>query len=81
MTTEAATTTPPPQTPSELVLQMFAEGGLPGVYRGVAPELIRGMLSAAAMLMIKERVHGFSQRIISSAKNGAANGSAKRLPS
>lgn len=56
--------TPSSISPSGMVLKVFAEEGLPGVYRGIAPELTRGMLSAAVMLMIKERVHVFSQRLL-----------------
>ncbi|EKU22349.1 peroxisomal membrane protein pmp47b [Nannochloropsis gaditana CCMP526] len=38
--------------------------GVPGLYRGMAPELTRGVLSAALMLMIKERLYDFNKRML-----------------
>lgn len=39
-----------------MVLQMFADGGLGEVFRGIGPELTRGVLSAALMMMAKEKI-------------------------
>lgn len=39
-----------------MVLEMFADGGLGEVFRGIGPELTRGVLSAALMMMAKEKI-------------------------
>lgn len=39
-----------------MVLQMFADGGMGEVFRGIGPELTRGVLSAALMMMAKEKI-------------------------
>ena len=39
-----------------MVLQMFNDGGLGEVFRGIGPELTRGVLSAALMMMAKEKI-------------------------
>jgi len=71
------TPTPPTESPSAVVLRILADEGVGGVYRGIAPELVRGMLSAALMLMIKERVHGFSQRVVLGARHPSASSSSR----
>jgi hypothetical protein len=39
-----------------LLLQMWQREGVAGLYQGLGPELTRGVLSSALMLMIKEKV-------------------------
>ena len=39
-----------------MVLDMFRDGGLGEVFRGIGPELTRGVLSAALMMMAKEKI-------------------------
>ena len=39
-----------------MVLEMFNDGGLGEVFRGIGPELTRGVLSAALMMMAKEKI-------------------------
>ena len=36
--------------------QQYERGGVAGLYQGIGPELTRGVLSSALMLMIKERI-------------------------
>jgi len=39
-----------------MVMEMLADGGLGEVFRGIGPELTRGVLSAALMMMAKEKI-------------------------
>mmetsp|Transcript_75731 Transcript_75731/g.215678 ORF Transcript_75731/g.215678 Transcript_75731/m.215678 type:complete len:99 (-) Transcript_75731:2946-3242(-) len=43
---------------------MLEEGDVGNLYRGVGPELFRGMLSSAVMLMVKERIYLVNRRLI-----------------
>uniref|UniRef100_A0A7S2D2F3 Uncharacterized protein n=1 Tax=Florenciella parvula TaxID=236787 RepID=A0A7S2D2F3_9STRA len=43
---------------------MLEEGNVGNLYRGVGPELFRGMLSSAVMLMVKERIYLVNRRLI-----------------
>lgn len=45
-----------PKTTTSILKQQWAFAGLSGLYQGICPELARGVLSAALMLMIKERI-------------------------
>ena len=38
--------------------------GYGGLYRGIAPELFRGMLSTALLMMVKEKIYLFNRRLI-----------------
>lgn len=42
----------------DILWNQWQSKGLPGIFQGLGPELTRGVLSAALMLMIKERVAG-----------------------
>jgi hypothetical protein len=35
---------------------IYADEGLKGLYQGIGPELSRGVMSAAIMMMVKERI-------------------------
>jgi len=41
-----------------MICAMYGRGGVADVYRGIGPELTRGVLSTALMLMVKERITG-----------------------
>lgn len=43
--------------------------GISGIFQGLGPELTRGVLSAAVMLMIKERIGGSMQTLLSTRKD------------
>jgi hypothetical protein len=45
-----------PQSILGLLAALVREGGFFSLYRGFGPELLRGVLSSAIMLMIKEKV-------------------------
>mmetsp|Transcript_6554 Transcript_6554/g.9967 ORF Transcript_6554/g.9967 Transcript_6554/m.9967 type:complete len:379 (-) Transcript_6554:112-1248(-) len=45
-----------PNTIPGIIQQLYQTGGVSELYRGVGPELTRGVLSAALMLMIKEQI-------------------------
>jgi adenine nucleotide transporter 17 len=68
---QAASTEPRSKSISGSLKGILATEGVAGLYRGVKPELFRGMLSAAIMLMIKERVLSFSKRLIESRKKSS----------
>mmetsp|Transcript_13318 Transcript_13318/g.20209 ORF Transcript_13318/g.20209 Transcript_13318/m.20209 type:complete len:97 (-) Transcript_13318:23-313(-) len=40
----------------ETVVAMHREGGLSQLFQGLGPELTRGVLSAALMMMVKEQI-------------------------
>ena len=48
---------------TESINAVWQSEGIAGVYRGIKPELFRGMLSAAVMLMVKERIYVVNRRI------------------
>ena len=41
---------------SEMLLKMYKDEGMKSMFQGLGPELFRGVLSAAIMLMIKEKI-------------------------
>mmetsp|Transcript_7172 Transcript_7172/g.14921 ORF Transcript_7172/g.14921 Transcript_7172/m.14921 type:complete len:345 (-) Transcript_7172:37-1071(-) len=41
-----------------LLRAVYEDEGMAGVFRGIGPELTRGVLSAALMLMVKEKIRG-----------------------
>ena len=51
-TSSSSSTTSIPQ----MLREMYAEGGLGAWFQGLGPELTRGVLSSALMLMIKEQI-------------------------
>jgi hypothetical protein len=56
-----------PKTTTSILNEQWNRAGLAGLYQGLSPELTRGVLSAALMLMIKERIaekvqHAFSTK-------------------
>ena len=55
-----------PITPTiwELLTENYANGGLKALYKGLGPELTRGVLSAALMMMVKERISGSVKKIL-----------------
>ena len=58
-----ATSTPPP-TIWKLLMENYTDGGLKALYQGLGPELTRGVLSAALMMMVKERISGGVKTIL-----------------
>ena len=55
---------PTNKTTASVLWRQWKLEGLPGLYRGLAPELTRGALSAAIMLAIKERLAEYIQYLI-----------------
>mmetsp|Transcript_9217 Transcript_9217/g.19980 ORF Transcript_9217/g.19980 Transcript_9217/m.19980 type:complete len:448 (-) Transcript_9217:238-1581(-) len=55
---------PPPQTIWKLLAETYARGGWKALYQGLGPELTRGVLSAALMMMVKERIGGGVKKIL-----------------
>jgi len=55
-----------PSTPNiwELLTENYTNGGLKVLYQGLGPELTRGVLSAALMMMVKERISGGIKKIL-----------------
>jgi len=51
----------------EMLGEIYKEKGLGGIFQGIGPELTRGVMSAAMMLMIKEKIHGGVKSLV---KNG-----------
>ena len=41
-----------------ILRQVWAKEGAPGLYRGMRPQLVKGVTNAALMLVIKERIGG-----------------------
>eukprot|EP00536_Pseudo-nitzschia_multiseries_P006439 jgi/Psemu1/255388/estExt_Genewise1Plus.C_1360020 len=52
------TSPPPSQSIWKLLLENYTQGGRKALYQGLGPELARGVLSAALMMMVKERISG-----------------------
>lgn len=44
------------RSPIAVIAAQLRQGGIVGLYQGVAPELIRGVLSTALMLSLKEKI-------------------------
>ena len=42
----------------QMLKAIYADEGLTGLFQGIGPELTRGVLSAAMMLMVKEKIYG-----------------------
>jgi len=39
-----------------MIAQMYNDGGMAEIFQGIGPELTRGVLSAALMMMVKEKI-------------------------
>jgi solute carrier family 25 (peroxisomal adenine nucleotide transporter), member 17 len=48
----------------QLLKTSYATGGVASLYHGLGPELTRGVLSAALMMMVKERISGGVKRVL-----------------
>lgn len=48
----------------KLLAENYTHGGLKALYQGLGPELTRGVLSAALMMMVKERISGSVKKIL-----------------
>jgi len=53
-----------PQTIWALLLDNYTQGGWKALYQGLGPELTRGVLSAALMMMVKERISGGVKKLL-----------------
>jgi hypothetical protein len=53
----------------ETLLQTYTIDGLSGLYRGLGPELTRGVLSAALMMTVKERINVGVKRTLYGSNN------------
>jgi len=53
-----------PTTIWKLLAKNYSDGGLKALYQGLGPELTRGVLSAALMMMVKERISGGVKKIL-----------------
>ena len=53
-----------PPTIWKLLVENYSKGGLKALYQGLGPELTRGVLSAALMMMVKERISGGVKKIL-----------------
>jgi hypothetical protein len=47
--------------------RLVQEEGWGALYRGISPELFRGVLSAAIMLAFKEKIFAFNKRLLTPA--------------
>lgn len=54
----------PPATIWKLLAENYSRGGMKALYQGLGPELTRGVLSAALMMMVKERISGGVKKIL-----------------
>lgn len=63
-----------PRSVGQVVRGILKDEGAAGLFKGLAPELLRGVFSAAIMLMVKEKV----QRATRKALRGAAAGRRRR---
>ena len=68
-TSKASTTTADGKpAPAPGVLQVWADimrtDGVPGLFRGLTPKLTQGVLSAALMLMVRERIARVTRRLL-----------------
>lgn len=48
----------------QMLMAMYREGGLRTLFQGLGPELTRGVLSAALMLMVKEKISGGVSKLL-----------------
>ena len=53
-------------TTTDVLRAEMRRGGVLAVFQGVTPELVRGVLSAALMLMVKEQISGTVKRAVTS---------------
>lgn len=53
-----------------MLADMYSEGGFASWFQGLGPELTRGVLSSALMLMIKEQIATMVQSALLAKKNG-----------
>ena len=42
----------------EMLKEIYEDKGMKGIFQGIGPELTRGVMSAALMMMVKEKIHG-----------------------
>lgn len=65
-----------------MIGQQFSHGGLTSVYQGIGPQLLRGVLSAALMMMVKEKIGAVVEAAVLSAgkEKGATAGHGRRRP-
>ena len=59
---DSCTTTTP--TIWKLLAENYTNGGVKALYQGLGPELTRGVLSAALMMMVKERISGGIKKML-----------------
>jgi hypothetical protein len=75
--TKGSKQTPGPPVDDDRVLsvvwRMWRQQGLQGLYQGLGPELTRGVLSSALMLMIKERIAVVAYRLLQSYRHRRLN--------
>ena len=57
----------------EMLKAIYADEGLAGLFQGIGPELTRGVLSAAMMLMVKEKIYGSVYKALHSRGGKAYN--------
>ena len=48
----------------EMMLAIYEDEGLAGIFKGIGPELTRGVLSAAIMLTVREKIYGSVEALI-----------------
>jgi adenine nucleotide transporter 17 len=53
-----------PPTIWKLLAENYTNGGVKALYQGLGPELTRGVLSAALMMMVKERISGGVKKML-----------------
>jgi hypothetical protein len=61
---DSCTTTTTSPTIWKLLAENYTNGGVKALYQGLGPELTRGVLSAALMMMVKERISGGVKKIL-----------------
>ncbi|GMH69888.1 hypothetical protein TrRE_jg12479 [Triparma retinervis] len=42
----------------DMLAEIYKDKGMKGIFQGIGPELTRGVMSAALMMMVKEKIHG-----------------------
>uniref|UniRef100_A0A7S1XZ49 Uncharacterized protein n=2 Tax=Phaeomonas parva TaxID=124430 RepID=A0A7S1XZ49_9STRA len=47
-----------------VLVQIYRDEGVPGLFQGLGPELVRGVFSAALMLMVKEKLTASVKRAL-----------------
>lgn len=61
----------PEATMVKTLVAIYRMEGFAGLYVGLSPQLLKGVLASAVLVAVKERVYGFTKRLVLAARAGS----------